>query len=1002
MPGHHFRLLTLGRLSLLGTAGEEDASLARRRFKLALLTVLAMARRPLPRDRLLELFWGEHPEERARHSLSNALSSLRRALGPRAITTRDADVALAPDVDLRVDALELAEAVEGRDFARAVDLYTGPFLDGVRLDEEGAAFEQWVSRERRRLGALFVQACAQHCAMLARARRWPECHALAVRWLDAEPLSADAAIYLLNAAKAPGTRAALAQALEEYDALRVRLARDFELPPEPPVRDLAERIREQMATLAEPVSSPAVPGPLMSEPRVGVTPAGQPAPLVTVAPAPASAELPRDAGASRGEVPGAPPARVLARARPHSHVPWRIIGPAAAVGALAFALLARASQRANEEVPAGGSRRPVIAVLSMNVRTADTTFDWLTEGLPQMIAGKLGHIAAVDVAPQSQVRAVLARSGHAANEPLADTTARDLARRIGATLVAHGAIGRDGDSLVLDLTVHDVGSGELLASAVLTRGSALALADEAAARILGAANVNAPGPQFAELETSSLEAYEHYMRALEAGQAGRMSEYLGELDAAIALDSGFFAVVKARIMLAISANDTALVGRLRDTMRRHASRATEFDRLEQELTDAYYAGERERSEALGRGLVRRYPRDPRSYQLLQTVLSSHGEVDEAERVAVQGLALDSLAMEAGSGPCAPCLGFFSIVTLHWRRGDWAGAAEWARRWIRRQPDAPAAWGTLAWTMSYMQRPDSALPLMQRAVVLSGGDLWANNELAHMLLVARRYAAADSVITMMESSPSAEWREKAFDLRSLLEREHGRYRASDLTIERYMNAYPGSRGFGEMIRADNLRNLGHYATAAERYERLVHAPGEGPLPLPWPPTGARALCWHHALAADAYAPTGDTVTLRAKADTLEAGCSSSYYGRDWRLHHHVRGLVAMHARRYAEAEQEFRQAVWTPMEGWSRTVVELAAAQAALGRPRDAIATLRTAYATRLDAMGRYVPISELDWRMARAFAQAGERDSAGVYAAYVRTAWGDADPEIRRLLADLP
>ena len=111
---------------------------------------------------------------------------------------------------------------------------------------------------------------------------------------------------------------------------------------------------------------------------------------------------------------------------------------------------------------------------------------------------------------------------------------------------------------------------------------------------------------------------------------------------------------------------------------------------------------------------------------------------------------------------------------------------------------------------------------------------------------------------------------------------------------------------------------------------------------------------------------------------------------------------MRAGRYEEAERELEQAVWSSVEGWSRTTVHLADAQRALGRPNDAIATLRTAYSTRLNAMGRYVPISELDYRMAQAFAQAGERDSARTYAAYVRSAWREADPEIRRLLERLP
>src|SRR5215831_20622552 len=131
---NRLRLLTLGRLTLVGSGGEEHESLAKRRRKLALLAVLAMARRPIARDTLVEMFWGEQDEARARHSLSNALSCLRRRLGAKAITTRDAEVALSSDASLVVDALELANLVEAREFGRAAALYGGPFLDGCYVD----------------------------------------------------------------------------------------------------------------------------------------------------------------------------------------------------------------------------------------------------------------------------------------------------------------------------------------------------------------------------------------------------------------------------------------------------------------------------------------------------------------------------------------------------------------------------------------------------------------------------------------------------------------------------------------------------------------------------------------------------------------------------------------------------------------------------------------------------------------------------------------------------
>jgi tetratricopeptide (TPR) repeat protein len=422
--------------------------------------------------------------------------------------------------------------------------------------------------------------------------------------------------------------------------------------------------------------------------------------------------------------------------------------------------------------------------------------------------------------------------------------------------------------------------------------------------------------------------------------------------------------------------------------------------MSQDAIDAFGAGERDRSEALAAAVVRRYPRDPRALRVLETVLGGHGQFDESERVVRAAIAVDSLAMEAGSGPCTPCLHLYSMVNLDWARGDWAGAAEWARRWIRLQPDAPSSWHALAWTYAYAQRPDSALQLLQRAMSLAGGEGWAIEQYARMLMIARRYAEAESTIVSMERSSRPEDREAAYDLRSLLQREHGNYRAANRTMDRYAVEFPASLGMVGMIRADNNRMLGNYAQAYQWYHETGH-PGP-PLPMPIPSGSARGFCWRHALAADAYSPTGDTVRLKALADTLERGCVRSFYFRDWALFHHVRGLVALQAGRYEEAERELKQAVFVRVEPWNRTIVALAQAQGALGRPRDALATLRIGYATRLDAMSRYVPISQLDFWSARMFAQAGEADSARVYADYVRSAWRDADPEIKKQLVQLP
>ena len=110
---------------------------------------------------------------------------------------------------------------------------------------------------------------------------------------------------------------------------------------------------------------------------------------------------------------------------------------------------------------------------------------------------------------------------------------------------------------------------------------------------------------------------------------------------------------------------------------------------------------------------------------------------------------------------------------------------------------------------------------------------------------------------------------------------------------------------------------------------------------------------------------------------------------------------MNEHRWPQAEREFAQSLWEHA-GWPRSIVERANAQLAEGHAKDAVVTLRDAYASPLSAMSRYVPRSELDFHMARSFAAAGVMDSARVYARRASSAWKSADPAVRRRLAQLP
>ncbi|MFI5280019.1 MAG: BTAD domain-containing putative transcriptional regulator [Gemmatimonadales bacterium] len=948
MSDNAFRLVTLGRLALLSPAGEALQPVSKRRRKLALLAYLALSRRAVSRDQLVEMFWGEQDERRARHSLSDALSELRGHLGADALEARSADLRLAATAPLRLDATEFATACDRGDFARAVELYRGEFLHGVVV-EGSASFEDWLTRERDRLAQLFATACKEECAALAAAGRFDACAALAERWLDAAPISADAARALLESINAPGTNVAAQAAHAAYERLVSRLSRDYDMEPDPRVATIAARITESAA----------------------------------------AASL----------VPDAVPSIAIA---PHSSE--RALGRVLAfVGLGVIVTFGVVLARRLTEQP--GATKPVVAVVTIRNLARDTAAAWLEDGLKQMITADLARNPAVDVVAPERVRDVLVRGGLAQRS---DFTADELAhvgRDVGATWVVTGAFTRGDNVYVLDVSLRDVANGVVSHLYTVTGSDPPAVADAAAARVLDAADANGPGPRFAAVETSSLEAYQHYVRALRLGAEGHGAESSKELDAAVALDSTFVSALVARMRGAIFENNPALLARLRRRYAAARTRATPWDELEIETNTALHSGERARSEAMARDLVAHFPRDPRAYQLLADVYENHGRWASADTVLQQELALDSLATTAGNGPCAPCNAFSGLIAVRGAIGDLAGAERAARRWVALQPDIPGSWTGLSTVLSFEGQFDEALVTARRAAALAPEDAEYHVRIGRLLLMARRYDALDSALAGWRRAAAPGWEEEVLDLQALLEREHGRYRASIATLERLVARHPSEKVL-RLEEANSLGRIGRYAEARRMYESgYSHSALRRATRDLSPGTGlsgdeARAFCWSHALEAEAVAESGDTALLRVLADSIALVSRSSYYGRDWGLSRHVEGLILERQGRHVEAAAAFRQSLWG-VAGFTRSNARLAAAELAQGHTREAIAALRDAYAAPLDAMGRYQPRSELDYLMALAFRQAGQADSAARYLDFARTSWRDADPEPRVLLDEL-
>lgn len=245
---------------------------------LALLAYLAVHELPQGRDHLIALLWPESTSAAGRKNLRNLLWSLRTTVGASLI---EGDERLALRADLWADVrqfeqayrelanLELATANDTRIVALAAglhELYRGPLLDGVALDD-APDLELWLSSERERLQQNY----------LAALNRLVECHRAAARWNDVisiarAALSHDALQETLHQAlmEAHARQGERAEALRQHETLRDLLDRELGVAPLPETEALRSAIRSGAIQPRRPVVQPSVaPRRMPSAPYIG-------------------------------------------------------------------------------------------------------------------------------------------------------------------------------------------------------------------------------------------------------------------------------------------------------------------------------------------------------------------------------------------------------------------------------------------------------------------------------------------------------------------------------------------------------------------------------------------------------------------------------------------------------------------------------------------------------------------------------------------------------------
>lgn len=951
------RLLTFGGLALERHDGLPASRL--RPQRLAILAVLAAAgERGVTRERMSGLLWADADEERARHSLRQALYALRQELGADVIQS---DIVLALDSHaLSSDVGEFRAALAAEDRVRAASLANGAFLDGFYL--AGApGFERWVEEER---AALTAESRRVVLSLTKEAEAAGDVDA-AVEWWRRltilDPLSGRFALGYLKALAGRGDRAgALAFARAHESVVR----RELEADADPEIRRMEAELR------AIPSPSIVRVAPARPPERAG---ANESAPAQPLLDAPASGASLPDARIV-GAVPDDAAPRPVARRSAHWTRKRLTAVTGVALGVLAVAAWWTAGRWQSAFGLAPDVRRPTFAV---GMIREDGVPDTLRIGgvLTDMLATNLARVAGLSVMANSRLFELM--------RPGQDTLVSgyyEAARRAGATEILQGRLlAGPRWSLAMEIQRIDLASGIVKGGYRVSANDRYELIDSLTAAVARDLHLGSPIGSVSDATTDSPIAYRLYEEGLRAYYQYDAAAARRLMQAALDEDSTFAMAAYYDARLGPEGGLEAIARRARAL--RLAERAPERERLT--ITADLRTQNMEPSAiAVAESLATLYPTDPRAFEVLSMALMFRGDWRDAVTAAERAIALDSASEPIEHQNCRLCSDFWLLSDIYFWWDSLPAAERTAQRYLRARPKSHNPWDILLRLATVRGEVQASRVYLRRVEELNPfGRSAAPLDVLGYLALVEDYEEAERIVRPVLDSPRPDDAGQARWIRSIVLRNQGRVDEALVLSQIRPGPNDLAEGLIALEKGDAKRAVAIFGVRSRQPESE------------WPPgVQARHITWNKTLYGMALAAAGDTLALRYLADTVEFWGLRSLYGRDRRAHHYLRGMLLVAEGRDEAAAAELREAIHSPTNGLTRINYELGRTLLRLGRPAEAVPVVRSALHGGIDGSNLYMTRTDLHELLAQAFERLGNRDSTAVHYRAVVKAWEHADP----------
>lgn len=324
----------------------------------------------------------------------------------------------------------------------------------------------------------------------------------------------------------------------------------------------------------------------------------------------------------------------------------------------------------------------------------------------------------------------------------------------GVDAIVLGSFARAGDVFVTDVKVLDVRSKELLKSASAKGNGVGSILDHQIDELgkeisrgigLSERSIAAAGARpIAAVTTSSMDAYDYFVRGKDAWQRFNKAEALGDLQRAVEIDSSF---AVAWLYLArtydylreITERDAAF-----QRAQSLAASAPDKDRL---YIEAFHASIIENDDEKYRRLLveltTRYPREKDAFYLLGTVHRNVGEPEESERAYLRAIELDPSYGAALNG----------VAYLYASMEDYTRAIDYFERYAAVQPEDANPIDSMAEMYFRLGRLDDAVATYRRAAEVNP-QFGSQQQLSYVLALREDYTGVNRAMEwFMSTAPS---------------------------------------------------------------------------------------------------------------------------------------------------------------------------------------------------------------------------------------------------------